>query len=197
MTSLMIYHSKESSIEFTVDITGVDTKDMSVRFVIEADKMDLSFVCSSDDKKTWKCSVPPLKFIEKTTYPYRIEVFAEGYYFKGSTGTVTIATSAELYVSDIKPLKPTKPSESKKDEKEDKKENVKEDKKDNNTNEKNDKNNEKNESLEISALPCDSVNDIIQSTHVEKDVLIKNILKEAIGDKPKTQPKPLFTRKLK
>lgn len=187
MTSLMIYHSKESSIEFTVDITGVDTKDMFVRFVIEADKMDLSFSCFSDDKKTWKCSIPPLKFIEKTTYPYKIEVCVDGYYFKGSTGNVTIATSAELYVSDVKPLKPVKTSELHKEDKKEKEEKDKEE----------DKKNQTNESSEISVLPADDTNDVIQSVHVEKDILIKNILKEAIGDKPKSQPKPLFTRKLK
>lgn len=201
----MIYQSKESSIEFSVDVSGVDTKDMFVRFVVEMDKMDLSFNCSSENKKLWACTIPPLKFVEKTTYPYRIEVCVDGYYFKGTTGSVTVATSAELYVSDVKPLKA--PTTKKEETKEQAKDEVKkqESKKENAKKEDSSKkqNNESfafdvEHSSEVEPASLSNTPDIVTSTMVEKDALIKNILRETIGDmKTSTPPKPLFIKKLR
>lgn len=119
MSNLMLYHTKKSNIEFSVDVSGVNDNDMSVRFVIETAEMDLSFSCKKTDKNNWACEILPLKFLEKTTYNYRIEVYADGYYLKGSVGTVSISATAEIYTTEPKninltPIKQSEPEQSKK-----------------------------------------------------------------------------------
>ena len=98
----MIYHTKESTIEFNVDVSGVNDTDMLVRFIIETTDMDISFNCKSTNKKDWTCKIPPMKFLEKTTYTYRIEVCTDGYFLKGSIGSITISATAELYNTEPK-----------------------------------------------------------------------------------------------
>lgn len=98
----MIYHTKESTIEFNVDVSGVNDTDMLVRFIIETADMDISFNCKSTNKKDWMCKIPPMKFLEKTTYTYRIEVCTDGYFLKGATGSITISATAELYHTEPK-----------------------------------------------------------------------------------------------
>lgn len=168
MSNLMIYQTKESNIEFAVEASGVDTDDMTVKFVIETKDMDLCFKCTSTDKKTWVCKVQPLKFLEKTTYPYRIEVCAEGYYLKGATGTVTITTTAELYTTEPKNTTITAPASDKED--------------------------TSAKKIKLSKAQKEEKPTEVKESVIDKDSLVKSILKETNGDRNKTVRKSLFNR---
>lgn len=203
MANLILYHTKESTIEFSVDVAGVDTEDMRVCFVIETKDMDLSFTCKNDKEKMWKCVIAPLRFLEKTTYPYRIDVCADGYYLKGTTGTISIASSVEIYTTEPKNTTITSPvTNQKEDEKPiNKKEEFIQNKQQNNIEPKNKKDKQPEEKTDVSVkesltkevfqkprkpveifenLNVDnfcSLNTEVEQTS-EKDLLIKNILKE-------------------
>lgn len=80
---------KEDIFDFTLDIQGLDSLDgLRVQLIIQCNDVGYSFNCvreGSENKFTVK--VPPLTHIERTAYPYRIEVVAEGYHFIPMTGT--------------------------------------------------------------------------------------------------------------
>lgn len=176
MSNLIIYHTKESNVEFNVEVSGVDTKDMVVRFVIEAADMSISFKCKNEKQNTWSCKLPPMRFLEKTTYPYTIEVCADGYYLNGASGTITVVATAEIYTSE--PKNKTIPAPAVKDEKETKK--IKLDKNEEKADQKEEKQSESKSKTEKTS----------EQFVLDKDSIVKSILKETVGDrKPR---KPLF-----
>lgn len=97
-----ISNDKLNVLEFDIEITGVDEKDMEVRFVIESDDMDLGFSSKKISQKTWAVEIPAMKILDGESYPYHISVVVDGYAFKGITGNVNILNSNNIKASGVK-----------------------------------------------------------------------------------------------
>lgn len=94
-----ISNVKSNVLEFNADIEGVDTSDMSVQFIINANGMNLGFDAKHLSGSTWEVSIPPLSMLEKTAYPFKMDVTSDGYYFEPLQGTVNVVGSHDIYVS--------------------------------------------------------------------------------------------------
>jgi len=106
-----ISNVKENVLEFDVEVEGVDTTDMAVRFIIEASGMELGFDSKKGKKTKWSVDIPALAILEKTTYPFHIDIIVDGYYFEPLRGSVNVVGSHEIYTSTPEniTLSPAKP----------------------------------------------------------------------------------------
>lgn len=95
---VIITNTKSNEIEFDIDIQGLETEDMVVRFVIQTSEVLFAFPCRKEDKK-WVVTIPKLSYLEQTAFPFFIEVMTDGYYFEAIRGTVNVVGSPELYTS--------------------------------------------------------------------------------------------------
>lgn len=94
-----INHTKENVIEFEMTTDGVETKGMSVRFIIEAKGMELGFMCKKKKGDEWSVKLPDLPMLERTAYKFHVDVIADGYYFEPMKGTLNVTGTAELYTT--------------------------------------------------------------------------------------------------
>jgi hypothetical protein len=114
-----INHTKENIIEFDISIEGIETKDISVRFIIDAKNMNIGFDAKKKKGDTWTVKIPAITVLEKTAYNFKIEVIADGYYFQPMDGVINVVGSAELYSTVPKniTIEPKNKKEDKKDKK--------------------------------------------------------------------------------
>ncbi len=114
-----INHTKASTLEFDLTTEGVETKDIVVKFMIEAKGMEIGFQAKKKKGKdagdSWSVKLPALPMLEKTAYTYCIEVHSDGYFFEPLKGTLNVVGSAEIYST--APKNPTLKSADSKDEK--------------------------------------------------------------------------------
>ena len=94
-----IIKSETNNLDFDVNIEGLSADVINVRFVIEAEDVDLTFHCKKMEGDKWGVAVPPVEMIQTTAYPFRIEVVAEGYFFTPMRGMVNVVRSPEVYTS--------------------------------------------------------------------------------------------------
>lgn len=103
--NLLLNQLKPNEIEFDVTVEGLEaSEDMMVNFVIETEEFGMEFKCEKREDGKWVAKLPSLPVLEKETYPFRIEVITDGYYFSVAQGTLNVVGSADVYVSkpDIK-----------------------------------------------------------------------------------------------
>jgi len=98
---ISISNVKENILDFEVDVTNIETKDMCVYFVIEASEMDLKFECkrAKSGKQSWTVTIPPLEMLEATTYKFHIDIIVDGYHFCPMNGTINVVGTHDVYVS--------------------------------------------------------------------------------------------------
>jgi len=96
---ITISNTKANILEFDVEINGVDTADMAVRFIIEASSMELGFDSKKGDKTKWSVEIPALAILEKTSYPFHIDIIVDGYYFEPLCGSVNVVGEHTVYAS--------------------------------------------------------------------------------------------------
>jgi len=98
---ISISNVKENILDFEVDITNIETKDMCVYFVIEASEMDLKFECKrvENSKRSWTVIIPPLEMLETTTYNFHIDIIVDGYHFCPMNGNINVVGTHDVYVS--------------------------------------------------------------------------------------------------
>jgi len=94
-----ISNTKENVLEFDVEIEGIDSNGMSVRFIIEASGVELGFDSKKQTEKKWTVNIPALSILEKTSYPFHIDVIVDGYYFEPLHGSVNVVGTHEVYAS--------------------------------------------------------------------------------------------------
>ncbi len=95
-----ISNVKENVLEFAISITGIEKKDMMVKFVIEANNMEIGFNAKSvDDKDKWTVEIPALTMLKATLYPFHIEVVVDGYHFLPMQGSVNVVGTHEIYLT--------------------------------------------------------------------------------------------------
>lgn len=108
-----ITNAKKNTLQFELSIEGLEAKEVSVRFVVETAKgIELGFMCKNSDGEKWEVNIPKLEMLEKTAYPFHIDVIADGYYFEPMKGTINVVGSQQIYASEPKntTLAPPKPS---------------------------------------------------------------------------------------
>lgn len=96
---IILNESKKNSLEFDLDVEGLDTTNVKVAYVLETKDYNMAFQCSQKKDKTWSVTIPPLSHIEKSTYKYHISVIAEGYYFEPLTGVANVEGSHQVYAT--------------------------------------------------------------------------------------------------
>lgn len=97
--SITITNTKDNFVQFDVNVDGVDSNSLSVRFVIDTSQMCLSFYAHKIKDDTWEVTVPSMPFVERTTYPFHIEVVVDGYYFEPFKGIVNVVGPVDIYTS--------------------------------------------------------------------------------------------------
>lgn len=125
-------NTKKNLFEFDLSIKGYEPKDMKTKFIIQANGMEIAFEAVNVSGNKWEVNIPELPILERTAYPFFINIDADGYNFKPLKGTVNVVGSNDVYVTTPKnpkisaPIVETKKEEIKKEEKEVKKEAKKE-----------------------------------------------------------------------
>ncbi len=94
-----ISNAKDNTLEFDVDIQGIETDDMAVRFVIETGIMDLGFDSEKGVKNKWSVKIPALSILDSTMYPFHINIVVDGYNFTPLQGSVNVVGTHEVYAS--------------------------------------------------------------------------------------------------
>lgn len=94
-----ISNSKDNTLEFDVDVQGIETDEMAVRFVIETGTMDLGFDSEKGVKNKWSVKIPALSMLDTTMYPFHINIVVDGYNFTPLQGSVNVIGSHEVYAS--------------------------------------------------------------------------------------------------
>lgn len=107
---ISINNNKEQILEFTLSIEGLDTKDMNTRLVIHANNMELGFQAINKEGNNWIVKLPPLPILERTAYPYHLDIIADGYHFEPMKGTINVVGSHEVYVTAPKNPKVSAPA---------------------------------------------------------------------------------------
>lgn len=97
---ISISNVKENILQFGINITGIETDDIIVRFVIEANEMELAFDSQrTNEENQWAVKIPALSILETTSYPFHIDVVVDGYYFEPMQGSISVVGSHEIYAT--------------------------------------------------------------------------------------------------
>jgi hypothetical protein len=123
-STLTVSLNNPTSFEFDLIISGVGSMSLiKVRFNIEETHFIFSVPCESDDtNENWTVIIPPLdKMFSEGSYPYTIEILANGYYFVPVSGTVhvehtndsdSVNTQGSVDIGAITKLSPNNTSDS-------------------------------------------------------------------------------------
>lgn len=96
---VVISNTKENTLEFDVDVQGIETDEMAVRFVIETGTMDLGFDSEKQAKNKWSVKIPALPILDTAMYPFHINIVVDGYNFTPLQGSVNVIGTHEVYAS--------------------------------------------------------------------------------------------------
>ncbi|MGI0075923.1 MAG: hypothetical protein ACREAU_00775 [Nitrosopumilaceae archaeon] len=97
---LFINATKDNFIDFDLTVQGIEEKETYVYLIIETtNNITVGFEASRQNDNKWSVKIPPLPFLEKTTYNYHICTIVDGYHFTPLKGTVTITGSQEVYIT--------------------------------------------------------------------------------------------------
>lgn len=109
-----INNLKENYLEFELRVQGLTESNFDTKFVIHSADMELAFPCKKGEDGKWSVTLPPLPMLERTAYPFHLQVVAEGFQFRPLRGSVNIVGSPEVYasvsVTSAKLESPTKPA---------------------------------------------------------------------------------------
>lgn len=104
---LLLNSNKPATFSFNVEISGVDTsKPITVRLCMFVEKTLYCFLANreSEVSSTFIVDVPALPHIPKTSYPFKIEVIADGYFFEAMHGGVNIVGDPLASVTPVPPV---------------------------------------------------------------------------------------------
>jgi len=94
-----ISNDKKNVLEFDIEVSGADDNNMSVRFIIESEEMELGFDSKKGKGATWSVEIPPMKILKNSIYPFHISVVVDGYAFEGLSGEVNIIGERGVTIS--------------------------------------------------------------------------------------------------
>jgi hypothetical protein len=96
--NIFIRQDRAEHYEFQLQVNGLPTDEIAVRFVLHSDPFMITIPCTRVKGDTWSVELPKMPFLEATTYQFVIEAVVEGHYFEAFRGSVTVAKSPEVYV---------------------------------------------------------------------------------------------------
>lgn len=105
-----INNLKENILEFELTVEGLSSKEFDTKFVIHSSGMEMAFPCKKDDSGKWSVTLPPLPMLERTAYPFHLQVIAEGFHFRPLKGSVNVVGSPEVYAAGTKNVKLESPT---------------------------------------------------------------------------------------
>lgn len=98
---VQINNLKDNEFEFELVVEGLKLDDVDAKFVIESKGVDLAFPCKRNTDGKWSVKLPPLPMLERTVYPFHLQVIAEGYHFRPMKGSLNIVGSNDVYVANM------------------------------------------------------------------------------------------------
>ena len=101
--AVSINHTKDNTIEFELTADGLASKDMAVKFCIDAEGVDIGFIANkkAKSKDIWEVKLPPLSILTKDVYPFHISVHADGYHFEPMKGIVNVTGETKLFADKL------------------------------------------------------------------------------------------------
>lgn len=91
-----INNERENTLTFQVNVQGLDTADINMRFVIESKGMLFGFPCEQLSDNDYRVTIPALPFIDIGTHQCKIEVVANEYFFTALNGKIKIAGTPKV-----------------------------------------------------------------------------------------------------
>lgn len=99
--TLLLNNDQSQTFDFKLDVEGIDPKDALVRFAIDDNGMFHSFPCEKREDGVYSVYIPAMPFLEKKTYPCKIEVVIDGYFFIPMTGNILVAERPKVTVTPV------------------------------------------------------------------------------------------------
>lgn len=112
--SISIVKTRDNELEFDINITGAQKKAPVVRLVIEAPKVHYSFDCNNIEGDKWLVAIPPLPQLTRKSYPFRLEVIIDGYFFEPYRKTLSVIPEPIVKSGKVAEKHPEKPVVNKK-----------------------------------------------------------------------------------
>ncbi len=112
--SISIVKTRDNELEFDINITGAQKKQPVVRLVIEAPKVHYSFNCNNTEGDKWVVGIPALPQLTRKSYPFRLEVIIDGYFFEPYRKTMSVIPEPVVKSGKVAEKHPEKPVVNKK-----------------------------------------------------------------------------------
>ncbi len=109
MENVTIVEGRVNEIEFEMNLSGVNKKEPAVRFVIENKSMNYTMIAKHGDGDNWAVSIPVIPNLKNKSYPFRLEVIVDGYYFEPFRGTVDIVAEPVVKTANVGASHPAEP----------------------------------------------------------------------------------------
>lgn len=101
--TVTIQNTRENVFDFEINAEGVDgIESARVCLVIETKEALIGFRAERGDGNKWSVKIPVMPQLEKTVYPFHIEVIIDGYYFETLRGLMNVVPSPEIYTTQPK-----------------------------------------------------------------------------------------------
>lgn len=103
--ALQLNCAHPAEFEFDVQVQGLNPAAQPiVRFVITLPLYSLCFTCSPVAATKWKVTIPVLEGVfTDISYPFAVEVIADGYHFQPAAGTVVVVHNPKVAVGQNRP----------------------------------------------------------------------------------------------
>lgn len=103
--ALQLNPAHPAEFEFDVQVQGLNPAAVPiVRFVITLPLYSLCFTCSAVSATKWKVTIPVLEGVfTDVSYPFAVEVIADGYHFQPAAGTIVVVTHPKVAVGQNRP----------------------------------------------------------------------------------------------
>jgi len=107
--SISIVKTRSNELEFDINIRGAQKQNPVVRLVIEDPKVHYSFNCDNTEGDKWVVGIPPLPQLTRKSYPFRLEVIIDGYFFEPYRKTLSVIPEPVVKSSKVAEKHPEKP----------------------------------------------------------------------------------------
>lgn len=107
--TISIVKTRNNELEFDINITGAQKKVPVVRLVIENGGVNYTFDCKNLKGDKWVCAIPAMPQLTKKSYPFRLEVIIDGYFFEPYKKTLNIIPDPIVKSGKVAEKHPEKP----------------------------------------------------------------------------------------
>lgn len=94
-----INNTKENILKFNLSIEGINPSDITAKFVIHGQNMELGFRAERVTGDEWTIEIPALPVLERTAYPFHFDIVADGYHFEPLRGTCNVVGGNDVYIT--------------------------------------------------------------------------------------------------